>query len=210
MTLPEKRALFPPEKSLKRVSFRPSLYAHLGFCIHIQTKERTDENNNEELDGGNRVRAGHRDGIGQIMFKRLRLAANVVKPIKVVLTPQEWAAIILIFHGTKPYWSSIAQWADPRPEAQRRRLDSWDFVLKDLGRAPDLSVRFFTIMPIVDIALVVQHERYVTFMSMFADPVCTEQDKQDLRKTEVILASIEQKLKAIVMAKAPEFWPWLP
>jgi len=41
-------------------------------------------------------------------FKSLRLMAKFAKPIKAVLTPEEWGTVLSVLKGSRPHWNSIA------------------------------------------------------------------------------------------------------
>jgi hypothetical protein len=149
------------------------------------------------------------------MFKSLMLIAKLAKPIKVVLTPQEWGILYEILKGSKPHWHSIAEWALNDAKDKGFRGDrNWDWVadldpaLKNidtmLKRRPHGEVLFFNISVMTAIGLTNQYELRSRFAPMIADQALSEEHRNDLRKIEAILLSVEQKLEAILTAEGVE------
>jgi hypothetical protein len=180
------------------------LYADL--CLVFTSNERNE--NNENNHGGGSVRAGHREGTGRVMFKSLKLMAKLAKPIKVVLTPEEWGTVCAILKGSKPRWQSIATWANQGQPGWNLVADldnALTQIDRMLKRRPYGELLFFNITGVNAIALAVQHERRFVVAPKIADQTLSEQRRINLRKVEVILLSVEQKLEALLGTEGAEF-----
>jgi hypothetical protein len=144
------------------------------------------------------------------MFKSLKLIAKLSKPVKVVLTPEEWGTVCAVLNGSKPRWRSIAEWAN-------RGKQGWDYVadldnaLKQIDRMikrnPYGHLLFFNITALTAIGLTVHYERCFLIAPMIADQALPDQRRNDLRKVEVILLSAKQKLEEILKVEGAGLFP---
>jgi hypothetical protein len=73
-----------------------------------------------------------------------------------------------------------------------------------LKRRPHGEVLFFNISVMTAIGLTNQYELRSRFAPMIADQALSEEHRNDLRKIEAILLSVEQKLEAILTAEGVE------
>jgi len=127
--------------------------------------------------------------------------AKFAKPIKVVLTPEEWGTVLSVLKGSRPHWNSIAKWGTQDTCRQNLWIDdladATDQIERRGSRNPYFEALFLNLAAIVAIGLTVRYERRFLVAPQIADPAISEERRIGLQKVEAILLSAEQKLQAI-------------
>jgi len=135
--------------------------------------------------------------------------ANLAKPIKVVLTPEEWGTVLSVLKGSRPYWNSIARWGTRDTCGQNLWIDDFANATNQIERRGSrntyIDALFLNLAAILAIGLTVRHDRRFLVAPQMADPAISEERRIGLQKVEAILLSAEQKLETIAGVEGVAF-----